>query len=261
MSQNQLMNPAGAADLVSIITPAFNAARFIDETVRSVMAQSYPNWEMIIVDDCSKDETRIHLERLAAGNSRIKPIFQRRNGGPARARNAALRAASGAYIAFLDADDLWLPEKLEKQIAFMQVRNSGFSYTGFRRMTTYGERVGRLRPLTPQLRYSDLLKNTAITTSTVLIDRRITGDFEMPVTYYDDFATWLLILRRGHVAHGLSEDLLRYRVVGASVSRNKSKSARMVWRTYRDIEKLSLPYSVWCFSHYAWRAFRKYRSL
>jgi teichuronic acid biosynthesis glycosyltransferase TuaG len=248
-------------ELVSIITPAYNAARFVDETARSVIAQTYPHWEMLIVDDCSKDDTRAHLERLAAQDPRIKPIFQEKNGGPARARNTALRAATGAFLAFLDADDLWLPEKLEKQIAFMRERNSAFSYTGFRRMTTHGEQVGELRPLTPQLRYQDLLKNTAIVTSTVLIDRRVTGDFEMPVTYYDDFATWLLILRRGHVAHGLAEDLLRYRIVGASVSRNKSKSAKMVWRTYRDIEKLSVPYSAWCFSHYAWRAFRKYRSL
>jgi teichuronic acid biosynthesis glycosyltransferase TuaG len=254
--------PAGSSDaLVSIITPAYNAARFVDETARSVIAQTYPHWEMLIVDDCSKDDTRAHLERLAAQDARIKPIFQQKNGGPARARNAALRAARGAYLAYLDADDLWLPEKLASQLAFMRARNSAFSYTGFRRMTTNGEQVGELRPLTPQLSYADLLKNTAIVTSTVLIDRRITGEFEMPVTYYDDFATWLLILKRGHVAHGLAEDLLRYRIVGASVSRNKSRSAKMVWRTYRDIEKLSVPYSAWCFTHYAWRAFRKYRKL
>jgi teichuronic acid biosynthesis glycosyltransferase TuaG len=255
------MNAARPADLVSIITPAYNAARFIDETARSVIEQSYPNWEWHVVDDCSKDDTRAHLQRLAAQDPRIRPIFQAQNGGPARARNAALRAAKGPYVAYLDSDDQWLPQKLERQLAFMRERQTGISYTAFRRMTLQGEQVGELRPLTPQLRYADLLKNTAIVTSTVLIDRRVTGDFEMPVTYYDDFATWLLILKRGHVAHGLAEDLLRYRIVGASVSRNKLKSAQMVWRTYRDIEKLSLPYSAWCFTHYAWRAVRKYRRL
>lgn len=262
MAEDWRTVPAGSSDaLVSVITPAYNAARFIDETAGSVIAQTYPHWEMLIVDDCSKDDTRVHLERLAAREPRIRPIFQTQNGGPARARNAALRAARGPYVAYLDSDDQWLPGKLERQLAFMRERHTGISYTAFRRMTTNGEQVGELRPLTPRLRYQDLLGNTAIVTSTVLIDRRITGDFEMPVTYYDDFATWLLILKRGHVAHGLAEDLLRYRIVGASVSRNKLKSAQMVWRTYRDIERLSLPYSAWCFAHYAWRAFRKYRTL
>ena len=255
------MNPASTADLVSVIMPAYNAARFIDETAASVIAQTYTNWELLVVDDCSKDDTRAHLARLAALDPRIKPIYQEKNGGPARARNAALRAARGVYLAYLDADDVWLPQKLERQIAFMRERKTGLSYTAFRRMTFQGEQLGELRPLTPSLTYADLLKNTAIVTSTVVIDRRITGDFEMPITYYDDFATWLLILKRGHVAYGLDEDLLRYRIVVASVSRNKSKSAKMVWRTYRDIEKLSLPHSAWCFAHYAWRAFRKYRTL
>jgi teichuronic acid biosynthesis glycosyltransferase TuaG len=247
--------------LISIITPAYNAARFIDETVNSVIAQTYQNWEMLIVDDCSKDDTREKLQALAARDSRVRPIFQERNGGPARARNAALRAAKSPLVAYLDSDDVWLPQKLERQLDFMRRENSSFSYTGFRRMSLDGQQVGAFKPLTPRLRYSDLLKNTAIMTSTVIIDRAVTGDFEMPVTYYDDFATWLLILKRGHIAHGLGEDLVRYRIVGASVSRNKFKSARMVWRAYRDIERLPLPTAAWCFTHYAWRAFRKYRSL
>jgi teichuronic acid biosynthesis glycosyltransferase TuaG len=107
--------------------------------------------------------------------------------------------------------------------------------------------------------YRGLLKNTAIATSTAVIDRDKTGRFEMIDTYYDDYALWLTLLKRGHVAHGLNEDLMRYRVVGKSVSRNKGRSAWHVWRTYRDIEQLSILYAVWCFSHYAWRARLKYR--
>lgn len=252
---------SGSEVFVSIVTPAYNAARFIDETAHSVMAQTHTAWEMLIVDDCSKDDTRARLESLAQRDARIRPIFQAKNGGPARARNAALSAARSRVVAFLDGDDVWLPQKLERQLSFMREKNCAFSYTGFRRMTAAGDQVGEFRPLTPQLRYTDLLKDTAIMTSTVVIDRSVTGDFEMPVTYYDDFATWLLVLKRGHVALGLAEDLVRYRVVGQSVSRNKMRSARMVWRAYRDVEGLSLPKSSWYFANYAWRALRKYRSL
>jgi len=250
-----------AEELISIITPAYNAARFVGETIQSVQNQTHRNWEMLIVDDCSKDDTRALLEQHAAKDPRIRPIFQERNGGPARARNSALRAARSPLVAYLDSDDLWLPDKLTRQLRFMRSQRHEFTYTGFRRISVDAAKVGRYRKLVARLRYNDLLKDTAITTSTVMIDRAMTGDFEMPVTYYDDFATWLLILKRGHVAHGLDEDLTRYRVVGASVSRNKLKSAKMVWLAYRNIEQLSLPRSAWCFTNYACRAWFKYRGL
>lgn len=247
--------------LVSIITPAYNAARFVEETVRSVLNQTHREWEMLIVNDCSKDDTWSVLQRLAREDPRIRPIAHETNGGPARARNTALRAARGPYVAFLDSDDLWLPEKLERQLALLKREGCGFSYTNFRRMTEDGSQTGRLRPLPARMRYTDLLKNTAIVTSTVLIDRRVTGDFHMPITYYDDFAAWLSILKRGIEARGLDEDLVRYRIVGRSVSRNKLRSAYWIWRTYRDVERLSLVRSAWCFAHYAWRGYKKYRTL
>lgn len=248
-------------ELVSIVTPAYNGARFIKQTIDSVLAQTYANWEMVIVDDCSTDGTAELVERIGAADSRIRLIRQPKNGGPARARNAALQAARGRYVAFVDSDDLWLPQKLENQLRFMRERDSVFSFTGFRRIDESGAKVGQLRPIPAELSYPELLKNTAIVTSTVVIDRERVGSFVMPITYYDDFATWLAILKRGHVAHGLDEDLVRYRVVGQSVSRKKGKSALWVWRTYRDIERLSLPYAAWCFVNYAWRGYWKYRSL
>lgn len=248
-------------ELISIITPAYNAARFVEATVQSVIAQTYKNWEMLIVDDCSKDGTRAVLTRLAAQDARVRPIFQERNGGPARARTTALQAARGGLVAFLDSDDVWLPEKLQRQLTQLREVNGCFSFTGFRRMDESGQRIGEFRPVPRQLTYLDLLKNTAIMTSTVLIDRRVTGDFMMPTTYYDDFATWLDLLKRGHVAHGLSEDLVRYRMVGQSISRNKWRSALWVWKTYREVERLSLVRSAWCFANYAWRGYWKYRTL
>lgn len=248
-------------ELVSIVTPAYNASRFLEATVRSAIAQTYRQWEMLVVDDCSIDATAQVLARLAAEDPRVRPIAHERNGGPARARNTALRAARGGLVAFLDSDDLWLPQKLERQVSYLREVAGCFCFTGFRRIDESGERVGRFRPLPRRLAYRDLLKNTAIMTSTVLIDRRVTGDFTMPVTYYDDFAAWLGILRRGHIAHGLLEDLVRYRVVGRSISRNKGRSALWVWKTYREVERLSLPTAAWCFANYAWRGYLKYRSL
>lgn len=246
------------ATRVSIVTPAYNAARVIADAVASVRRQAYDDWEMLIVDDCSKDDTREVVARLAAEEARIRLIPQAQNGGPARARQAALDAATGRYIAFLDSDDYWLPEKLERQLRFMAETGAVLTYTEFRRISADGSREGRRVCVPAQLTYSDLLKNTAIATSTVIIDKAKAGPFAMTETFYDDYALWLSILRRGHTAHGLKEDLMRYRVGAGSWSRNKLRSALWVWRTYRNVERLGVPRAAWCFAHYAWRAVFKY---
>lgn len=244
---------------VSVITPAYNAARFIRDTIESVQSQTYNSWEMIIVDDCSSDNTCDIVEEKARHDNRIRLIRQTENGGPARARNSALKAATGRYIAFLDSDDLWLPEKLERQLAFVQKHEAVLSFTQYRRISITGDQYGKLITIPSTIDYRGLLKNTAIATSTVIIDRKKSGPFEMVGTFYDDFVLWLDLLKRGIIAHGLQEDLMRYRIVGKSVSRNKLKSALWVWRTYRNIEKLSPPYSAWCFLNYAIRACIKYK--
>jgi teichuronic acid biosynthesis glycosyltransferase TuaG len=246
-------------ELVSIVTPAWRAARFVGATIESVLAQDYPHWEMNIVDDCSPDETSAVVESFAARDSRVKLIRQPQNGGAAMARNAALEAARGRFIAFLDSDDLWHPGKLTRQLQFMRARNAAFSFTGFRRISQDGEVLGRLIHVPTNLKYRSLLKNTAIATSTVIVDRQVTGPIRMTRTYYDDFVLWLEITKRGVVAHGLDEDLMRYRVVSESISRNKTNSARQVWLTYRNIEKLGRVQSAWCFANYAARAWMKYR--
>jgi teichuronic acid biosynthesis glycosyltransferase TuaG len=247
--------------IVSIITPAYNAGRFIAETMRSVLGQTYDYWEMIIVDDCSTDETCVIVERAKAEDSRIQLIKHSRNRGPAGARNTGLEMAQGRFIAFLDSDDMWLPTKIEKQLLFMSEKNAVFSFTQYRRIIDMGNKIkiGRVIKIPPQISYEDLLKNTAIATSTVIIDREATGPFQMKDTYYDDYALWLDILKRGFTADGLREDLVRYRVVGKSVSRNKVNSAKCVWRTYRKVENLNWIISAWCFLNYTLNAFVKYR--
>jgi teichuronic acid biosynthesis glycosyltransferase TuaG len=248
------------SDLVSIITPAYRAAAVIGETIASVRGQTHQNWEMLIAEDCGPDETRDLVRGWQAKDDRIRLIALDRNGGPSAARNAALREARGRWLAFLDSDDLWLPEKLARQLAFHKAMpGAKLSFTGFRRISADGGRTGHYIAVPPRLDYRGLLANTAIATSTVIADREQTGAFEMKKTYYDDFACWLALLKPGGIAAGLDEDLMRYRVMAASVSRDKGNSARQVWLAYRRVERLGPVASAWYFGQYAARAWLKYR--
>ena len=250
----------GFADsLVSIITPAYRAAAYVGETIRSVQAQDHAEWEMLVVDDCSPDHTCEIVAQHAAADSRVRLIRQAKNGGPAAARSAALAQARGRWVAFLDSDDLWLPGKLSAQLAFHRMQGGVLSFTAYRRINADASHTGRLIEVPATLDYAGLLCNTAIATSTVIVDRNISGAFTMKRTYYDDYACWLELLRPGRVAHGLNQDLMRYRVLGKSVSRNKSHSALQVWKTYREIEGLNPVRSAWCFANYGVRGWLKYR--
>jgi teichuronic acid biosynthesis glycosyltransferase TuaG len=230
----------------------------VAEAISSVIAQTFRDWELLVVDDCSPDGTLAAAQEAAAGDARVIPFQSPANGGPAAARNRGLERACGRYIAFLDCDDWWLPEKLERQLWFMESRKAHFSFTAYRRISEDGTEVGRQIGIPARLDYASLLGNTAIVTSTVLIDRQATGDFRMKKTYYDDFAAWLEVTGRGYPAYGLPEDLVRYRVVGQSVSRNKVRSVIKVWAVYREVEGLGLLRSVWSLFRYVVRASIKY---
>jgi len=245
--------------LVSIITPAFRAAGTIEATIRSVLEQTHTEWEMLIADDCSPDDTREIVAEWAARDPRIRLVALEKNGGPAAARNAALERAQGRWIAFLDSDDMWLPQKLERSLAQARAHNAALVYTGFRRISHDASRTGEPIRVPRTLTYSQLLGNTAIATSTVLLDRRQTGEVRMRKVFYDDFACWLCLLKRGLRAHGLDEDLMRYRVMAQSVSRNKKRSAKEVWKAYRQVEGLGPVTSAWHFARYAVNAALKYR--
>jgi len=243
--------------LVSVITAAYNAEPFIAETIASVQAQSLADWEMLVADDASSDRTAEIVERFAAQDPRVRLIRLEQNGGVARARNAALTAAKGRYIAFLDSDDLWLPQKLERQVGFMQRHEAAVSYTSFRRIDEEGGSPGRLVKVPARLTYRQLLKNTAIATLTGMVDTAKTGPIRMTEARRDDYILWLSLLKRGFVAHGLREDLARYRVVRGSLSSKPKRSAAWVWDVYRKIEGLGRLRAAWCMAHYGARAVLK----
>lgn len=246
------------SNLVSIIVPAYNAEITIIDTINSVVAQSHKEWEMLIADDCSKDNTRAVVTEWAGRDPRIRLLALPKNAGPALARNACLAQAKGDWLAFLDSDDFWLPEKLERSIAFAREKSAALVFTDFRRISPDGASIGRLIKVPASLNYAQLLGNTAIATSTVVINAKMVGNLQVEDAYYDDFVRWLLVLKRGHKAFGLNEDLMRYRVMKGSVSNNKWRSARKVWFTLRHIEKLDIFRSAWFFSRYAANAVMKY---
>jgi teichuronic acid biosynthesis glycosyltransferase TuaG len=246
-------------ELVSIITPAYNSEKVIMDSINSVIGQSYNKWEMLIADDCSSDGTASIVSHAARDDSRVRLISCKVNGGPAKARNASLALARGRWLAFLDSDDVWLPTKLEDTLNFARLNDSALTYTGYRRISHDKFMLGSYKEALPAMTYNQLLGNTIIATSTVMVDRLKTGPFYMKDTYYDDFACWLEILNRGFIAQGLNKDLMRYRVVEGSVSRNKIRSAVQVWRAYRDIESLGLISSVKFFFSYAYNSYLKYR--
>lgn len=235
-------------DLVSIITPTYNSEKYIKETINSVLSQTYQNWEMIIVDDCSTDNTVRIIEEEMEKNSRIRFIQLQENQGAAVARNTAINYANGRYIAFLDSDDLWEMNKLEVQVSFMNMNNIPFSYTSYKIINENGEETGKVVNVPEKIDYNQLLKNTIIGCLTVMLDINKFGRVQMPnMRTRQDTALWLSILKQGYIAYGIQQPLAKYRKKSGSISSNKLKMAKQNWKLYREIENLSLVKSIWCF--------------
>lgn len=239
--------------LVTVITPTYNSERFIIETIRSVQKQTHSNWEMIIIDDCSSDNTVELVKKEQEKDNRIKLIQLEKNQGAAVARNTGMKKAKGKYIAFLDSDDMWLPNKLEDQIRFMEENDYAFTFSSFAIMDQYGNLTGKTNRAVEKANYHDILKRPGIIGClTVILDREKISDPYMPnIKTRNDFATWLKILRNGHTAYGLDKVLAYYRLVPGSISSNKLKAAQKNWYVYRQIEKLNLFSATYYFIHYA----------
>ena len=238
---------------VSVITPSYNSEKYIRDTIKSVQQQTYKDWEMIVVDDCSTDSTCAVVREMARTDSRIRLLCQKHNYGAGKARTWGMQNANGRYIAYLDADDIWLPEKLEKQIDFMQKNRVAFSCTSYGVIDDSGKSLNKIIHMLPKVDYIGFLTNNLLQTVGIMIDVSIIDKryLVMPdIRRRQDAATWLQILKAGYDCYGLSEELAEYRRTSNSLSSNKLKSAKGVWRLYRDIEQLSFPFSCYCFVRY-----------
>lgn len=245
-------------NLVSIITPSYNSKRYIKETIDSVISQKYTNWEMIIVDDFSSDNSAEYIKNLVKNDVRIKLLILSHNAGAAEARNKALEIAKGKYIAFLDSDDIWLPNKLEQQLKFMKKNDYAFTFTSYVPFSEDGTQEYRTIHVPKEIDYIGYCKNTIIGCLTVMINREETGDFRMKnIRSSHDMALWLEIMKRGYTAYGLDEVLAKYRLVSNSNTAKKYKAIKDVWKVYRGIEKMSLIKSGWYFMHYIFNAIKK----
>lgn len=253
------MNNNYIEDLVSIITPVYNAERFVEETIKSVQAQTYTNWEMILVDDLSTDNSESIIKKIQASDSRIKYIKLNENSGAAVARNTAIENARGRYIAFLDSDDLWKSNKLENQIRFMKESCCEFCFSNYEWIDEESKTLNKNIVYNGKyVDYDYLLKQNVIGCLTVVIDRKNIKDIYMPLIKHEDYATWLKILKNKRIkAFCIDDSLAKYRKSNNSLSSNKIKSAIWTWQIYRQYEALPYHRSIFYFANYIVRSLCK----
>lgn len=244
--------------LVSIVTPAYNAEEFIADSIDSVLAQTYKNWELIIVDDGSVDNTTDIIKDYLNRDSRIKLIRLTKNMGAAKARNAAIKKARGKYLAFLDSDDMWLSEKLEIQLAYMIKEKLHFTFTSYRLIEESGVQTEKIVEAPNSIGYNQLLKNTIIGCLTVMINVDKIGKVLMPnIRGGQDTACWLSILKQGHMAYGINKELALYRRRQNSISSDKFYAIKRTWNIYRNVENLNFYRSSISLIFYVYNAIKK----
>lgn len=251
---SQVTNP-----LISIITPAYNSAEFITNTIRSVQQQSFTNWEHIIVDDSSDDNTFSIIKSFAKEDSRIIPVRNKENSGAAVTRNKGLELAKGRFIAFLDSDDLWYPEKLDRQLKFMLENQIPISFASYDLISNDGKKLNKVIKSVKQIDYTGYMKDTIIGMSSTMIDTSIVNKpFRfVNIRTRQDCYLWITLLKRGHLAYGMPDVLSAYRVRKGSISSNKIKAAKRVWYLYYNLENLGFLRSLYFFGFYIYNAVKK----
>jgi teichuronic acid biosynthesis glycosyltransferase TuaG len=223
-----------SSPLISIITPVFNTEKYVEDTINSVLNQTYQNWELLLVDDCSSDNSFEIISNYGNSDPRIKLFKNKTNSKAFETRNVALRNAKGSFIAFLDSDDIWHQNKLEMQLEFMLANNYSFTYSAFSRFDYSPSDTEKVINVVDKVSYNYLICNSVIATSTVMLNKDVLGYFEMRNVYYDDFVLWLDLLKKTPYAFGLNVHLLYYRLSGNSLSANKFRSAKRVYHIFRN---------------------------
>lgn len=248
-------------ELVSIITSNYNCERFIEQTIKSVQAQTYQNWEMLIQDDCSTDGSYDMALRMAEKDSRIKVERNKKNSGAAVTRNNAIKRSKGQYLAFLDSDDIWLAEKLEKQLKFMHDNNSDFSFTRYEHISEEGESLGVQANVVDKTTYKGLLHHCWLGCLTVMYKQDLNHKIYGPdVCKSNDYALFLKVIKEIGYANGLNECLGLYRIRKGGISRNKFKKIKPHIHVLHDIEGHNLIKSYYyLFSHQLIKILYKYK--
>lgn len=225
---------------VAVIIPLYNSAEFMEKTINSVLNQTYQNFEIILVDDCSKDNTGTIAKKLMKSYKNIRYISLDVNSGAAIARNRGLEVTNARYIAFLDSDDTWESDKLEKQLEFMKKNKYSFTFSAYDMIDSNGNKICEKIRIKDTVKYNDLLTQTMISTPTVMLDRKRTGDLRMPLRRTgQDYAFWLLLLRNTD-AHGIDEVLVHVCRRKNSLSKNKIQNIKDVWEVQTKNEKINV---------------------
>lgn len=245
--------------LVSVIMPAYNAEKYIEEAVRSVLSQTYTNWELLILDDGSTDRTVELAEKLSNADPRIRLLRDPQNMGVAQTRNRGFDLAEGKWAALLDSDDVWHSDKLEKQLDAAQRSGADMIYCSYSMMDADGRKISDY--IVPErTNYAAMLEESVLSCSTVLLSRSIYSEYRFSTNYYhEDYALWLRLLRLGFTAFGCRDVLADYRILKGSRSNDKLRSARQRWLVYRKAEKLSFVRSVHAFAGYVRHGIAKYK--
>lgn len=247
--------------LVSIITPTYNSEKFITETIQSVQNQTYQNWEMLIVDDCSSDKTVNIIQQFMEDDHRIHLIRLNKNSGASKARNKAINEVKGDFMTFLDADDIWFPEFIENSIATIQSTGIPFVFSSYKRSNEKLEFIYSDFIVPQKVTYTDILKTNSISCLTAFIDVKKLGVKFMPdIRKRQDMGLWLKYLKEIPFAYGIQEPKAIYRIRENSLSRDKKKLLKYQWQFYREVEKLSVLESVYYMIHWMVRGFLKYRN-
>ncbi|RYD88715.1 MAG: glycosyltransferase family 2 protein [Sphingobacteriales bacterium] len=245
--------------MVSVITAAYNCAAFIEQTISSVQAQTYPDWEMIIIDDKSTDDTVLIIKTLAATDSRIKLLRNTENMGPAKTRNRGIEIARGRYLTFLDGDDIWLPDFLAISVSYMKKHHHAFVFSSYRRLDENLQPLYKDFIVPKKVSYNGLLKTCPISCLTAMMDVEKIGKHYMPdIPKRQDYGLWLSILKITGHAYGIKQPLAIYRIRKNSVSRNKYEAMLYVWKVYREVEKLNMLYSAYLIVNYSVNGLIKY---
>lgn len=247
--------------LISVIMPAYNAAQYIEEAIRSVMDQTLTDWELLVIDDCSADETCSVVERLTEEDSRVRLICREENsGGAAKVRNQGIDQCRGDYVAFLDSDDIWLPGKLLAQLEMLQQAGADLCYTSYAVIDSCGNPAKPDYLVPEQTDFESMLRENVIGCSTVLLRRELAQKYHFNTDFYhEDYILWLQLLKDGCRAAGCTQVLTKWRYIETSRSFNKVQSAKNRWKIYRDYLKLPLLKSAGVFCSYILSGLKKYR--